>query len=116
MDADDRSISSPPAARREAIAERWYRALAHIVFSPLSAAELRHDLAALWNGLSLYATEAQARATAAAYPRRGWRAVAAVNLPDDGRFHVRKTLGPGHDTVWGAATDLLACVIAYNPR
>ncbi len=64
----------------------------------------------------MYATEAQARATADAYPRRGWRAVAAVGLPDDGRFRVRKTLGPGHYTVWRAATDLLTCVIAYNPR
>jgi len=73
------------------------------------------DLAALWDGLSMYATEAQARATAAAYPRRGWRAVATVALPDDGRFRVRKTLGPGHSTVWGEATDLLACVIEYNP-
>jgi len=47
MDADDRSLPSPPAARREAIAERWYRALAHIVFSPLPAAEMRPHLAAL---------------------------------------------------------------------
>jgi len=53
--------------------------------------------------------------TAAAYPRRGWRAVAAVDLPDDGRFRIRKTLGPGHYTVWGDAADLLACVIEYNP-
>ncbi len=73
------------------------------------------DLAALWDGLSMYATETQARATAAAYPRRGWRAVAAVNLLEDGRFRVRKTLGPGHYTVWGEAPDLLACVIEYNP-
>ncbi|MGI8854188.1 MAG: hypothetical protein ACR2JW_00425 [Thermomicrobiales bacterium] len=73
------------------------------------------DLAILWDGLSMYATEAQARATAAAYPRRGWRAVAAVDLPDDGRFRIRKTLGPGHYTVWGEAADLLACVMEYNP-
>lgn len=47
MDADDRSMPSLAAARREAIAERWYRALAHIVFSPLPTAELRRHLAEL---------------------------------------------------------------------
>ncbi len=73
------------------------------------------DLVILWDGLSMYATEAQARATADAYPRRGWRAVAAVALPDGGRFRIRKTLGPGHYTVWGDAADLLACVIEYTP-
>ncbi len=63
----------------------------------------------------MYATETQARATAAAYPRRGWQAVAAVDFPDDRRFRVQKTLGPGHYTVWGDATALLACVREYNP-
>lgn len=63
----------------------------------------------------MYATEQQARATAAAYPRRSWRAIAAIDLPDDERFRVQKTLGPGHYTVWGEATALLACVREYNP-
>ncbi len=58
-------------------------------------APLAADLAALWDGLSMYATAAQGRATAAAYPRRGWCAVAAVDLPDDGRFRIRKTSGRG---------------------
>lgn len=62
----------------------------------------------------MYEMEEQARATAAAYPRRGWRSVAAVDIPNDGPFRVRKTLGPGHYTVWGEAEALRECVVEYR--
>jgi len=47
MDANDRSTPGTLDARSALIAEHWYRAIAHIVFSPLPAAEMRRHLAAL---------------------------------------------------------------------
>jgi len=47
MDANDPSMHSQRVARSTVIAERWHRALAHIVFSPLPAAEMRRHLAVL---------------------------------------------------------------------
>jgi len=59
MDANDRSLHSALITRRPIIAERWYRAIAHITFSPLSAAELRDQLAALIDrAISLLLTDA----------------------------------------------------------
>jgi len=47
MDFNTASMHSQRVAHSALIAERWYRALAHIVFSPLPAADLRRHLAAL---------------------------------------------------------------------
>ncbi len=59
MDVQDRSMHSPLIPRSTVIAARWYRAIAHITFSPLSAAELRDQLAALVDrAISLLLTDA----------------------------------------------------------
>lgn len=51
-------------------------------------------------GISVFATEEQAREMAARFPRIG-NGVAAVSLSDDMRFaRTRRT--PGHHTAWGA--------------
>lgn len=47
MDANDHSTPGPLDARSGLIAERWYRAIAHITFTPLPATEMRRHLAAL---------------------------------------------------------------------
>jgi hypothetical protein len=65
----------------------------------------------LWDGLSVYDTQAQARRTARRY--RGLGAfLAAVDVPLDGRCRIERTLHrAGHHTVWGDA-DLLHAAVA----
>lgn len=73
------------------------------------------DLHWLWDGLSMYETVQQAERSASRNPRLG-AFVAAVKLPDDGRFHVlRTTASEGHHTVWGIPGELLQCVIHIQP-
>ncbi len=60
MDVNDSSMHSPPIARSTVIAARWYRALAHIVFSPLPAEAVRHHLADLTDrAIDLLCSDAQ---------------------------------------------------------
>ncbi len=73
------------------------------------------EAARLWDGLSMYETPVQARATAVRFSKV-WQSLAAVNIPEDGRFHAERTTpAPGHWTVWGNPDDLVQCVRTVEP-
>ncbi|HEY8311023.1 MAG TPA: hypothetical protein VIG47_10730 [Gemmatimonadaceae bacterium] len=73
------------------------------------------EQARLWNGLSMYETPAQARATGARFPKV-WRSLATIDVPDDERFRLERTTGAaGHWTVWGSPDDLFRCIVAVEP-
>jgi hypothetical protein len=66
-------------------------------------------------GISAFATRAQARRQAKRYPVLGnWLSEVAI---DPARaVHVQRTEGrPGHHTIWGDADSLLACVKRVVP-
>ena len=69
----------------------------------------------LWSGIAVYATEAQARRQAFAYPFLG-HYLARLEIPDAGpiRFE-RTTRSRGHYTLWGEPAAVLACVVATTP-
>jgi hypothetical protein len=68
----------------------------------------------LWDGLSFYATEAQARRNARRYRAHG-EFLAIVRIERDAPIRVERTLGPGHYTVWGDPAEILARVVAVLP-
>jgi hypothetical protein len=70
----------------------------------------------LWDGLSVYATEAQARAKARQLPALGGY-VARLELPPGAPVRVERTVprSRGHHTVWGAPAVLLRCVVVVVP-
>ena len=69
----------------------------------------------LWDGLSAYATEAQARRVARRYPQLG-RYIAWVSIPEAGVVAYERTLvSPGHHTLWGQPEELIRSVIAVVP-
>jgi hypothetical protein len=75
---------------------------------PESAEERR-----LWDGISVYATEAQARRKARSLPLLG-RFIAAVVLSEDDSVRVERTLSTaGHHTLWGDAALLLERVESW---
>ncbi len=64
----------------------------------------------LWQGVSVYATEAQAQRKGRASPGLG-RFVAQLELPDDSPIlWERTTTSSGHHTLWGDPEIMLACV------
>ena len=66
----------------------------------------------LWEGISVYATEAQARRTARKYPRIGTH-IAALRVPGQGPIKWERTTGqPGHYTLWGDPEDLARCIVS----
>jgi len=67
------------------------------------------------HGISVYATEAQARRKARAVPvLGGWLAELAIG--ESVAVTVERTAGgPGHHTIWGDADALLACVKRLTP-
>jgi hypothetical protein len=65
----------------------------------------------LWDGLSFFSTEAQARRARRRHPMLGTH-IAAVRVSDVPEIRVERTLGPGHFTVWAAPTDLLTAVVS----
>src|SRR5207247_1050473 len=68
------------------------------------------ETARLWSGISVYATEQQARNKALDYPFLG-NFVARVNIPEDAPIRVERTThSRGHHTLWGDPTYLLNCV------
>lgn len=60
------------------------------------------------SGLSVFDSAARAQDAARRLPFA--RAICVLELPDGGAISVRKTLGPGHYTVWGDPDALLASV------
>jgi hypothetical protein len=67
-------------------------------------------LAALWDGVSVQNTLAQARRKSRVSPRLG-SYVAILRVSSDGPIRFRRSLGPGHYTLWGEPDVLLAAVI-----
>ena len=66
-----------------------------------------------WSGISAYATEEGARATARWRPSIG-RYIAAVAVEDGAPIRWEQTGDPdvGHHTLWGTPTDLLERVVS----
>jgi hypothetical protein len=69
----------------------------------------------LWAGLSVNATEAQARRRARQYPALGaW--IARLELPVAAPVQIERTTRiPGHHTLWGEPAVLLGSVVVVVP-
>jgi hypothetical protein len=67
----------------------------------------------LWDGLSVYATEAQARNKARQFPYLG-RYVARLDIPQGTPIRIERTIphSRGHHTLWGEPALLLRAVVA----
>ncbi|MHB8618836.1 MAG: hypothetical protein ACYDAG_04560 [Chloroflexota bacterium] len=72
------------------------------------------ELRRLANGVSVFATETQARQKARQYPWLG-AYVSEVEIPYDGPISIEKTVGRGHHTLGGTREQLAACVVATRP-
>ena len=70
----------------------------------------------LWDGISVSATEAQARNRAIDYPAMG-RWIARLEIPDGAPISAERTLpnSRGHHTLWGEPAELLRCVADVVP-
>lgn len=69
----------------------------------------------LWDGLSVYATEAQARRKARQIPLIG-QFIAELQIANEAPVRVeRTTTSAGHHTIWGDAAYLLGCVVRVLP-
>jgi hypothetical protein len=71
----------------------------------------------LWDGVSVYATETQARNKARDFPGIG-NYIATLQIPDDASWRIQRTIpnSRGHHTIWGATpAELLACVVSVVP-
>ena len=69
----------------------------------------------LFDGISVFATEGQARRKALDYPILGDH-VARIELPDDSSVRIeRTTTSRGHHTIWGEPALLLSCVVSVVP-
>lgn len=67
------------------------------------------EILRLWDGISCWATEAQARRTIRSFPHLGTH-IAILQIPDDAPVRVERTRGPGHHTVWGDPAVLMTYV------
>ncbi len=73
------------------------------------------DVRQLWDGISVFSTEAQARRAARRYPLLG-SYVARLQIPSAAEIRSERTLAsPGHDTLWGDSSVLLAFVTEVVP-
>lgn len=73
----------------------------------------------LWTGISVFATEAQARDRANDYPLLG-EYIAQLVIPDDAPVRVERTIprSRGHHTLWGhpgLLTSLVVDVVPVRP-
>lgn len=72
------------------------------------------ELAALWDGLSVQSTLAQARRRRRASPMLG-NYIAVLRVPTDGSIRFERTLSAdGHHTLWGDPAELLALVVSIE--
>lgn len=69
----------------------------------------------LWQGLSVYDTEARARKKAIKVPLLGTH-IARLEFPDEGIIRYERTMSSaGHYTLWGSPEDLRRAVINVVP-
>jgi hypothetical protein len=71
------------------------------------------EILRLWDGISCWATEAQARRIARRYPKQG-AYIAVLQIPDDTATRIERTRGPGHHTLRGDPAEIMTCVIAVR--
>ena len=65
----------------------------------------------LWDGISVYATPAQARRAALRFPQLGGY-LARLDIPEDAPVQIKRTRRRrGHHTIWGEPSFLLDCVV-----
>lgn len=68
----------------------------------------------MWRGISVFATETQARNKARAYPQLG-QFIAAIEIEEVGPIRFRGTGETrGHHTLWGDAAELVRLIIAVS--
>jgi hypothetical protein len=74
------------------------------------------EMRRLWDGISVYATEAQARNKATQFPYLG-AYLARLDVPDGAAVRIERTIrnSRGHHTLWGNPADLLRCVVVILP-
>lgn len=73
------------------------------------------DIERLWDGISVFDTEAGARRQAGMYPWLG-RFIVELAIPARSVIQVERTTGtPGHYTLWGDPEALLAMVRSVVP-
>jgi hypothetical protein len=70
----------------------------------------------LWNGISAFATETQARNKALDFPFLG-RYISVLDIEEGGSVPYQRTglRSPGHHTLWGEPSAILARVVATFP-
>jgi len=70
------------------------------------------ETARLWDGISVNATDTQARQRVRQYPMLGTH-IARVEIPTETQLRVeRSTRIPGHYTLWGDPAELLGYVVS----
>lgn len=69
------------------------------------------ELARLLEGISVFATPAQARRKTRGVGYRMGEYIAELHIPDAATIRYEKTGGPGHHTLWGDAIELLTYVV-----
>jgi hypothetical protein len=73
------------------------------------------ETARLWSGISVNATEAQARRRVRQYPMLGTH-IARLAIRADSHIQIERTTRiPGHYTLWGDPAELLSCVTEVVP-
>lgn len=70
----------------------------------------------LWDGISVYATEAQARNKARQFPYLG-QYIARLEIPTQAPVRIERTImnSRGHHTLWGHPAELLRHVVTVLP-
>ena len=69
---------------------------------------------AVWDGLSVFSTLAQARRKHRVSPILG-SYVAVLRVPTDGSVRFERTLGgDGHHTIWGTPASMMAMVVSVE--
>jgi hypothetical protein len=73
------------------------------------------ELAAVWDGLSVQSTLAQARRRRKTSPVLG-SFIAVIRVPTDGSVRYERTLSSaGHFTIWGDSAQLSGLVVSVEP-
>ncbi len=100
-------MESIPATRQDF---ESYRELGRRLFNPNDS-----EMRSMWEGLSVFNTEKQARNSAKASMFRGYAGVACMTIPLDGSIRFERTgrTSRAHHTVWAPADRLSACVTGY---
>jgi len=101
-----RIVQSDPPTRRDF---ESHEALGRVLIDP------DQEQRRMWQGISVFTTEAQARNKAHDYPGLGGF-IAAMRVRDEEAIRFARTgRNRGHHTLWGEPEALLGCVVAVVP-